>query len=127
MEFDRKRVDKDIDAVLTAARKGKCSSEGMLLIDTTLREYVVAVEQMVHYNAKTDDICDASTTLVCSMITNLAKLMNVKDNTEFIGFFNKFMFETTRVMEYSINQTYKELGVDSEAEIKIHDPRNLNH
>lgn len=103
MPFSRELIDSNINALMAKAKIEGASSECMFLVDVSLREYIVAVEQMIHEKADRDEVCDSTVFMVCSMIVNLASVIGVRGGESFVDFSNVFMVELTKHLSKIIN------------------------
>jgi len=125
MSFSRKLIDKDIDFMLSSARAAGTGNEALFLIDVPLREYVVAINQMIAEGGDPSNVCDSSVNLVCSMIINLAGATGVRNPDTFVDFSNKFMYEVSLAMNATLNRANTD--PDKEYGVEVFDPNRTNH
>jgi hypothetical protein len=125
MPFSRKKPDKDIDEMIVRARAAGMTGESLFLIDAPLREFVVAVEQMVYEKAELAEICDSTVLLVCSMINSLSRTAGIKNEQDFILFSNKFMYEVSVITSAAINAAEK--NKNREYYVEELDPNRTEH
>jgi len=120
-EFDRTKIDAAFDRQVERARIDGSPSELLFMIDAPLREWAVAVDQMLAQGGKFSAIADASVTMICGMAMRLAAAIKADNKEEIVSFANMFMHEIAITMNDAVNY------IDAEHEVEKLDPKRTEH